>query len=122
MAKFKFIKDFNALAYIGGESPSVVKTFKIGDVIEGGNNPSMEGMQTKSAIPIQTTVEGKMPNWDMEGQLWLSIPFNVIQEVSADTPTTDTPTNNDKVGFSVNQRLMIWVGLLGIGYLIYKNQ
>ena len=119
MAKFKFIKDFNATAYTGGDFPSVVKEFKVGDIIEGGNNPSMQGMKTDSAIPIQTTVEGKMPNWNMEGQLWLSIPFNVIQEVSADTPTDDT---NDKGGFSVNQRLMIWVGLLGIGYLIYKNQ
>ncbi len=118
MAKFKFIKDYDAEYLITLASPTSngqrgVKSFKVGDVIEGGNNPSMQGMETKSAIPIQTTLEGKMPNWNMAGQVWVSIPFNVVKEVSADTPTT-----NDKKPLTNTQKWMWVIGITGVLYFI----
>jgi hypothetical protein len=114
MAKFKFIKDFDAEFFNLSNGEKGVKSFKIGDVIEGGNDPSMQGMETLVAIDtFQTTLEGKMPNWNMVGQEWVSIPFNVVQEVSADTPTT-----NDKKPLTNTQKWMILIGVTGVLYFI----
>jgi hypothetical protein len=121
MAKFKFIKDFKVTAYQlqdGKPYTPIDKIFKKGEVIEGGSYP-YGGENIAESTSIATTLGGKMPNWNDGDEFLCEIPLDVLEEVSADTPTDDT---NDKGGFSVNQRLMIWVGLLGIGYLIYKNQ
>jgi len=117
MAKFKFIKDFDAQFFNSSNGQKGVKSFKVGDVIEGGNNPLFQDVETLVAIDtFQTTLEGKMPNWDMVGQVWVSIPFNVTQEVSADTPTT-----NDKKPLTNTQKWLLLIGITGALYfLLYK--
>ena len=117
MAKFKFIKNFDAEFFNLSNAETEVKSFKVGEVIEGGNDPSMQGMETLVAIDtFQTTLEGKMPDWGSEGQVLLSIPFAVVKEVSADTPTDeiDEPLTN-------TQKWMVVIGVTAVAYyILYK--
>lgn len=117
MAKFKFIKNYDADYLIKFPSATSngqrgVKSFKVGNVIEGGSFPYSEENITESNS-ISTTLEGKMPNWDMAGQRWLSIPLDVLEEVSAETPTT-----NDKKPLTNTQKWMWVIGITGVLYFI----
>jgi hypothetical protein len=120
MAKFKFIKDYDAdylikLASATSNGQRGLKSFKVGNVIEGGSSP-YSGENIAAPNSISTTLEGKMPNWEASGQLWLSIPLNVLEEVSADTPTT-----NDKKPLTNTQKWMWVIGITAVAYyLLYK--
>jgi hypothetical protein len=132
MAKFKFIKDYDA-EFETGKGTLGVQSFKVGDVIEGGNNP-YDTNQYIMQPPISTTLQGKMPNWDMEGQVWISIPFDVIEEVSADTPIKVgndiirpdldefmIPKTDDKKPLTNTQKWMILIGITTVAYyILYK--
>ena len=132
MAKFKFIKDFDA-EFQTGKGTLGVQSFKVGDVIEGGNNPYDTNIY-EVAPDILTTLQGKMPNWDMAGQVWLPIPFDVIEEVSADTPIKVgndiirphldefmKPITNDKKPLTNTQKWMVVIGVTAVAYyILYK--
>jgi hypothetical protein len=114
MAKFKVIKPIDAgSGYLidgkGNSVPMQQLVPKVGSIIEGVIseqyifNQNLEGI----SYPITTNIEGQ------EGNSAIFIPSDSLEEVSADTPTT-----NDKKPLTNTQKWMILIGVTGVLYFI----
>jgi hypothetical protein len=76
IVKYKFVKPFSVNWF---STPTIkgTKTFNIGDVIETKMN-----REFGNSLVTYTQLNGTAPDFDMDGQPWLEIPINVLEEVN----------------------------------------
>ena len=104
--QYKFNQDYAASTF-NSSNPTqpLTKIFKNGDtimgvLIKGDSTPN--GFVAPRPDVIQTTFDGKAPDFNMVGQAWFSIPINYLNSAAVNTPVASAVADIKKL-FNLNK-------------------
>lgn len=105
MAKYVVIEPFTVSVFNSSTGKNIDKSFAVNDVFEAAVD-SNDGK-------LKTTFQNSLPDFQKEGQTWLTIPTNKVKSVSSAQNTG----NKNKTNWP-----LIIGGIAGIALLLYLTK